>query len=141
MNKQGVSLIEILVSCVIIALLLGGLSSIFVAGSRWITSIHAQSAGEEVGKLFLDPMQMHVRQIDWDNTATNALALKAGETKRTTYCDSDGTPPQNPLCAAVVTNERRQVGKIEYKVRYDVQDFNNVRKVKATISRKEPEML
>ncbi|MFH1441886.1 MAG: prepilin-type N-terminal cleavage/methylation domain-containing protein [Candidatus Omnitrophota bacterium] len=140
-RNQGVSLIEILVSCVIIALLVGGLGSIFVAGSRWITGIHSQSAAEEVGKLFLDPMQMHVRQSDWNTAGVNALALGIS------HCDTDGTAPQNPLCQGavpIINNARRQVGKIDYNVEYNIQNSslnNNVRRVRAIIRWQEQEVL
>lgn len=133
-KNQGVSLIEILVSCVIIALLVGGLGSVFVAGSRWITQIHSQSAAEEIGKLFLDPMQMHVRRSDWDVAIPGSNALTIG----TTWCDGAGGHAQNPLCPV-----SRRVGKIDYNVRYDVQNApasNAVRKVTVTITWQEPEI-
>lgn len=142
-RNQGVSLIEILISCVIIALLVSGLGSVFVAGSRWIMNIHAQTAAKEIGRLFIDSMQRHVRQSDWDTVGINALALDAGAL-RTTFCDNDAGHIQNPLCQvggpiAPLLN-RRHVGKIDYNARYDVQAFHGVRKVRVTINWQEPDI-
>ncbi len=145
-KNRGVSLIEILVSCVIVALLVGGLGSVFVAGSRWVRNIHSRAAAEELGKLFLDPMQMHVRQSDWeDTTGINALGLNPGGTPRITHCDTPATAPQNPLCPAPAD---RRVGKIQhYDVDYNVQNLvsdgvdYHVRKVRAFIHWQEPDTL
>lgn len=144
-KNQGVSLIEILVSCVIIALLVGGLGSVFVAGSRWVMNIHSHAAAEELGKLFLDPMQMHVRGSDWEDTiGINALGLDPGSSPRITHCDTPPTFPQNPLCPA---DADRHVGKIDYEVDYNVQNLvlngvdYHVRKVRAVIHWPEPQTL
>lgn len=142
-KNQGVSLIEILVACVIVALLVGGLASIFVAGSRWIMNIHSHAAAEEVGKLFLDPMQMHVRGSDWNAAIPGPNALTVG----TTWCDGVGGNNQNSLCQAGGPIEpllinRRHVGRIDdYDAEYVITNFNNVRKVKVTITWQEPDTL
>lgn len=154
-KNQGITLIEILVSCVILALLVGGLGSIFVAGSRWIMDIQAQTTADEISKLFLDPMQMHVRQsptaIGNDQWDGGNNALRAGNS----YCGNTTISPSflSPLCCPggpidpAFVPDRRNVGKIDYNVDYNIGNFvdsttgidYNVRKVRATINWKEPE--
>jgi len=65
MSKKGLTLIEILVSCVILALVLTGLVSIFIAGKRHVLHGRSRMTASELGRYFLDPLQMQVRQDDW----------------------------------------------------------------------------
>jgi Tfp pilus assembly protein PilV len=67
MDKKGLSLIEILVSCVILALVLTGLVNIFIAGKRYILHSRSRMTASELGRYFLDPLQMQVRQDQWGN--------------------------------------------------------------------------
>jgi Tfp pilus assembly protein PilV len=62
MGEKGLSLIEILVSCIILALILTGLVNIFIAGKRYILHSRSRMTTVELGRFFLDPLQMHVRQ-------------------------------------------------------------------------------
>jgi hypothetical protein len=95
-------------------------------------------SGGELGKVFLDYLQMHVRQDTWDNPATNALSTG------TRYCDAPSGNPQQPGCP---TQTQRDLdgpsfGMDPYTARYDI-DANvsgvpNLRRVKVTISWYEP---
>jgi Tfp pilus assembly protein PilW len=67
MNKKGLSLLEILVAGLILTLTLAGLLNIFVAGRRWVLHNRLRMTGGELGKYFLDPLQMDVRQDEWNN--------------------------------------------------------------------------
>ena len=64
-KATGVSLVEILVSTVIFALIMGGLINLFVATKR--ISLHTGSRMKvgELGRYFLDPLQADVRQDEW----------------------------------------------------------------------------
>jgi len=72
MNKKGLSLLEILISVLILALVMTGLANVFVAGKRHILHSRSRMTVSELGKYFLDPLQMQVRQNDW-TTTTNCL--------------------------------------------------------------------
>jgi|SRR3989338_7255415 len=72
MRKKGLSLLEILISTLILALLMLGLGNIFVAGKRLILHSRSRMTGGELGKYFLDDFQMLVRQDTW---STNCLGL------------------------------------------------------------------
>jgi len=75
LNNKGVGIMEIIVSTVLLALILAGIVNIFISGRRHIAYSLSRMAGGELGKHFLDPLQMHVRQDTWDDTATNSLVV------------------------------------------------------------------
>lgn len=129
MHKRGFSLLEIIVSLVLIILVLTGMAHLFVAGKRLILHGHSRLAGGELGKVFLDPLQMQVRQDTWD-AATNDLSTG------TRYCDGVGGHTQQQNCP---TQAERTLGNIEYKATYVISDLSpNMRKVVTTLSWSEP---
>ena len=74
---MGLSLLEILVSTLILALVMTGVANIFVAGKRHILRSRSRMTGGELGKYFLDPFQRYVRQDQW-TTGPNQNCLAAG---------------------------------------------------------------
>ncbi len=70
-DKAGFTLVEILVAAVIFSLVIAGLLGVFSAGNRHLMHTRERMTGSELGKFFIDPMQMDVRQDEWD--ATNPL--------------------------------------------------------------------
>jgi len=62
---RGFTLLEIIVSTVILALVIAGMANIFVVGKRRIVSARSKIQGAELGRLFLDPLQGQVRQDQW----------------------------------------------------------------------------
>lgn len=67
MPKKGLTLIEIIVSLVIMSITMAGLVNIFISARRHILHARTRMTGGELGKYFLDPLQMEVRQDTWDN--------------------------------------------------------------------------
>ena len=125
-QRRSFTLVEIMVTTVILSLVMWGILGIFIAGKRQIMHSRGRITASEMGKLFLDPLQMAVNQTTWDNTTSNALSVG------TTYCDSDGNHTQNPLaglCPSVIS-----VDSVNYTARYDVDNVNvtgtNLRRVK-----------
>jgi len=57
---------EALVSTVLISLVLVGLGNLFLGGKRWIGHRRYQITAAQVSKVFLDPLQMDVRQDNWN---------------------------------------------------------------------------
>lgn len=125
-NKRSTSLFEVIVSTVIFALMMAGMASVFVSSKRHIMHAVERMTSGGMGKLFLDPLQLHVRQDNW-NTITNALRLG------TTYCDATGIN-QNPACPSVAT--QRNVNNIIYTARYNVSNVSgtDLRRVITTVS-------
>lgn len=124
-SKRSTTLFEVIISTVIFALVIGGLASVFVSGKRHILHSMERMTSSEMGKLFLDPLQLYVRQDNWD-TVNNALTVG------TTYCDASGVN-QNPACPSLALH--RKVNNTDYTARYDVATFStNLRRVKVTIN-------
>ena len=59
------TLIEILVSTIVLALVFLGLLSIFMSARKYLQHSQSRMDGSELGKLFIDPLQIQVRQSDW----------------------------------------------------------------------------
>jgi prepilin-type N-terminal cleavage/methylation domain-containing protein len=78
MRKNGLTLIEVLVSLIIISITMAGLVNIFVSARRHILHARTRMTGGELGKYFLDPLQMEVRQDTWDNNNLSAPLSYAG---------------------------------------------------------------
>ena len=117
LNKRSSTLFEIIVSVIIFALVMAGMVSVFVAGKRNVMHARERITSSEIAKLFIEPLQLYVRQSDWD-TATNGLKWVAGN--YTTYCDSIPAHAglQNPACPSVGTE--RMVNNIDYTAQYEV---------------------
>ena len=94
MNKKGLSLLEILIAALILALVVTGLVGVFVSGKRWVLHSRARMAGGELGKFFLDPLEGQVRQDQW-----------------TLNCLSGGACGPDPI---------ETIGPITYTAHYDI---------------------
>ena len=74
MKKQDAfTLLEVLVSTVILAVVISGIANIFLSGKRYILHSNARMTGGELGRFFLDPLQMDVRQDQWGVSGSNCL--------------------------------------------------------------------
>ena len=66
MKKQNaLTLIEILISTVVLALVFLGLLNLFMSGRKFLEHSQSRMGGGELGKIFIDPLQVQVRQSDW----------------------------------------------------------------------------
>ena len=68
----GFSLVEVLVSLVLISIIVVGVFNLFSGGKAWIAHRRRMIAAGELGKIFLDPLQMDVRQDQWLNNCLSA---------------------------------------------------------------------
>ena len=89
-NKRAFTLFEILVSVIILALVITGLANVFVAGKKYIKHSRLRISGGELGKKFLDPLQIYVRQDTWSTNplGTNNISLPAEDGFTPTYVTS-----------------------------------------------------
>jgi Tfp pilus assembly protein PilV len=110
-NKKALTLFEILVSVIILALVITGLANVFVAGKRYIRHSRMRMGGGEIGKQFLDPLQSYVRQDTW------------------------GT---NPLGSNTIPNATEDIYTATYDTK-NHPDFPVIKRVKVTISLPEAE--
>lgn len=129
MNKRGLTLIEILISFIILALVIGGLANLFISGKNWILHSRSRMGGGELGKLFLDPLQMAVRQDTWTNPVN---PLWPG----VRFCDEDFGTPDQPNCPPVAN---RTLNNILYDAQYNITAFGaGLRRVVIRINWTEP---
>ena len=68
MSRKGLTLLEIIVATAILALVIAGLANIFIAGKRYILHSRTKMTGGELGRYFLDEMQMQVREDTWSSS-------------------------------------------------------------------------
>jgi Tfp pilus assembly protein PilW len=77
MNRRiAFTLVEVVVATVIFALVIVGLTSVFVSGNKIILHNRERATSAQLGKFFLDPLQVHVRWDKWlDSDPSNKLAI------------------------------------------------------------------
>lgn len=71
-NRKGFTLLEILISSIILALVMTGLANLFVAGKKYILHSRSRIQAVELGRLFLSPLQMDVDQSKWGSNCLSA---------------------------------------------------------------------
>lgn len=135
---------EIMVAAVLFSLVIVGMLSVFIAGNKLVIHARERMVSSELSKLFVDPMQAHVRQDIWDLT-TNSLYIPALPTTTfTSYCDSvvGHELNQNPICPSAT---ERKVNNRDFSAQYDVGRVldslgadTGIRRVTATITWNEP---
>ena len=76
MNKKALTLLEIIISMMILALVITGLVNVFIAGKQFIQHTRYRVGAGELGKQFIDPLQYYVRQDTWTSNCfgTDSLA-------------------------------------------------------------------
>jgi hypothetical protein len=114
-TNKALTLLELLAATIILSLTIVGIAGIFLAGQRYIQHNRMRMAGGELGGLFLDPLNLHVRQDTWDQT-TNALRIGTGSAI-ITYCDSVVGHTQNPACPTLA---ERTLQNIVYSATFKV---------------------
>jgi len=104
MKKNGLTLLEILVAAMIMALVMAGIANIFVAAKKHIFHTRFRMTGSELGHWFLDPIAEDVRLDEWGSNCLSANAGCPGNqpvdsmTYRPTYTISEvGTLPNLEL--------------------------------------------
>lgn len=83
----GFTLLEIIVAAIIIAVLMWGLTNLFISGRRHIMHARLRMAGGELGKYFLEPLQREVREDQWQANSNCLTGNGAGTCPHTTGCD------------------------------------------------------
>jgi Tfp pilus assembly protein PilV len=80
-NLAGISMLEIVVSMMILALILVGLMNVFVAAGNWMSHSRSRVSASQIGTVFLEPFQDAVSANTWDN---NSLSVR-------NYTDNNNT--------------------------------------------------
>lgn len=140
MPKKGFTIVEVLVSAMILAVILVGIVNVFITGKRLIQHSRSRMSGVELGKIFLTPLQDGVRVDTW-GTANNPLQLGRE------YCDSEPAhaAAQHPSCPGnPPTAADRTINNIIYDAEYNISNVtargepDNIRRVVTNIRWNEP---
>jgi len=122
---KGVTLVELIVSVLILALIMAGLANIFYTSRRYIVLNRSRIQAVEFSKTVLENLSSFVRQDSWNN-------------------------PANDLCintsAGCLPNNRNDYGTssfnyVTYNTSYNVSNVTNapeIRKVKIKVNWTEP---
>ena len=110
-NKRSTTLFEIIVATVIFSLVMAGMVSVFVAGKRHVMHARDRMTSSEMGKLFLEPLQMFVSQETWEDSG-------------------------NPLYGGTTTGAPVKVNNVNFTPTYDVSDVGStdLRRVVSTVN-------
>jgi len=113
-KRRGLTLIEIIISVLILSLVMTGIANIFISSKKHLIHTRSRIQAAELGRVFLAPLQKDVRQDLW---GSNCLSTGAG-------CPGQQT-----------------IQSIAYTPDYQISDVagTTLRKVKVTISWDEPE--
>lgn len=92
MIKKGVTILEVIVALVILVIVIGGLVNIFISSQRWLIHARVRMQGGELGKRYLDPLAMQVRQDEWTDSTINSCLKGDGGTNCNilTWSDASG---------------------------------------------------
>lgn len=105
-NNKALTLFEILVSVIILALVITGLANVFVAGKRYIKHSRSRMAGGELGKKFLDPLQSYVREDTWNTNLLGTDSIGRTEPAQDGYTptyDTSAHPSEDNIRKVKVT--------------------------------------
>ena len=73
--KKGFSLLEIVISLVILGLTLAGIFSVFIAGRRYTERARRKLVSLNIGRQVLEKIKEDVRQDTWDIAGSNRLTV------------------------------------------------------------------
>jgi prepilin-type N-terminal cleavage/methylation domain-containing protein len=108
-KNKGVTLLEVVIAMLILATIMAGFANVAVSGKRFVLHARNRGAGGNVGRMFLDPLALAVRQDTWAD-ASSPLA------PGTRYCDSS-VNPQQPGCPSWLD---RTLNTITFDATYNV---------------------
>ena len=70
---RGITLLEIIVSLVLLSLVMAGMANLFVSSKRWTGHSGSPLAGSGLSGQFLSGDKFNVSQDNWDTDAANCL--------------------------------------------------------------------
>jgi prepilin-type N-terminal cleavage/methylation domain-containing protein len=114
-KKFGFTIVEVLISTVIFSLVVLGLSSVFISGKKLIIHSRERMTSGELGKFFLDPMQIYVSfdtwnvgnpNLKWDGSSNE---LRVGTRSGTAQSINNRTFSESHTVSAVTGTDLRRV--------------------------------
>lgn len=129
LGLKAFTLIEILVSLFLLALTFAGMANLFLAGKGILRHTLYRVTAAELGKAFLDSLQLEVRQDTW-NQVGNTLYLPIGEESRTYI----GTESDSRIINGIKFTPSYTISRVRDAAGRDTQ----LRRVQLSISWPEP---
>ena len=80
MEEKALTLLETLVSTVILVLIVSGLLSLFVAGKKHITHSRSRMTAAELSRTFVDSLSNQVNQTEWGSNCLSSGSCNAFNT-------------------------------------------------------------
>jgi type II secretory pathway pseudopilin PulG len=111
-KNRAVTLLEIVIAMIILATILAGFANVSISGKRFVLHARNRGVGGNIGRMFLDPLALAVRQDTWLDPGS-PLAIG------TRYCDSSANP-QQPGCPS---SQDRLVNAIQFGAQYDISSI------------------
>ncbi|MCX5708101.1 MAG: hypothetical protein NTY14_03865 [Candidatus Omnitrophica bacterium] len=65
-HSSGISMLEIIISMMILALVLVGLINVFVVSRGYMAHSRSRTSAGQLATVFMDPLQNEVNQSSWD---------------------------------------------------------------------------
>lgn len=128
MDNKGLTLLEILVAVLILALVMVGIANVFIASRRHLGYSRSKIQAMQLGRLFLAPLQKDVTMGE------RSLGAQDGWQQTNNCLSSNGTSPGCP-------DAETTLGPITYHApTYEITPVadTTLRKVKVTITWDEP---
>ena len=117
-KKRGFSLVEAMVASVLFSLVLLGLISVFMSGGKHLTHVRERMTSAQLGKFFLDPLQIYVRQDTWDQVGNELMvgsrAGVAQSINNRNFSEIHAVDDATTDSALVGTNVRRVITTISW---------------------------
>lgn len=100
------------IAMIILATVMAGFANIAISGKRFIFHARNRGVGGNIGRMFLDPLHMAVRDDTW-------LAAGSPLAVGTRYCDSSANP-QEPGCPSF---QDRTINNILFEAQYTISSI------------------
>lgn len=114
MDKNGFTLVEIIIAALIMALITAGLANLFISGKRFILHSRSRMTAGELGRYFLDPLQMDVNQSKWGSNCLSTGTPANCSDQTATGMDRDYNATYNVTPNSPITNLNKVIVNITW---------------------------
>jgi prepilin-type N-terminal cleavage/methylation domain-containing protein len=78
MERKGFSIFEILISMIILSVAITGMITLYTSSKMFLLHGRSTFAGTELGKNFLEPLRLDVRQDEWGTNCVSSDGTNTG---------------------------------------------------------------
>jgi prepilin-type N-terminal cleavage/methylation domain-containing protein len=76
MSRKGMTLLEIIISMMILSLITVGIANVFLAAKKYVRFDRSRIVAAQLGRYYMDVLQLNVTAANW-RTASNNLTAQA----------------------------------------------------------------